>query len=57
MGHTINPAAQALLLKNVSKVIEAEIHLVHALEQKQKELEIWRRKAPIGKLHNIVKYI
>lgn len=57
MGHIINLAAQALLFGKIPGVIEAEIHLARALEQEQKELEIWRRKGPIGKLHNLVKYI
>lgn len=57
MGHIINLAAQTLLFGDVPGVIEAELHLACALEQEQKELEIWRHKESIGKLHNIVKYI
>lgn len=57
MGHIINLAAQALLFEEVPRVIKAEIHLARALEQEQNKLEIWQQRGPIGKLHNIVKYI
>lgn len=57
MGHIINLAAQALLLGNIPTVIDAEIYLARTLKKEQKKLDIWRRRGPIGKLYNIVKYI
>lgn len=57
MGHIINLVAQAPLLGNISTVIDVKINFAHALKKEQKKLDIWRRRGPIGKLHNIVKYI
>ena len=30
---------------------------MRALQNEQKEIDIWRKKGPIGKLHNVVKFI
>ena len=57
MGHIINLAAQALLIGKIPKVLKAELALARALDREQEELILWRQRGPIGKLHNIVKYI
>jgi hypothetical protein len=56
LGHIINLAAKAFLFGANSDVFEKEIDSVQ-LEEEQVELDIWRKRGPVGKLHNVVKYI
>ena len=54
MGHVINLIVRAILFGKDVSALQCE------LEQPKNalgELQIWRRLGPIGKLHNIVKYI
>ena len=57
MGHILNLACQALLFGDVPEQHQANVHLVRALQDEQRELNIWRKKGPIGKLHNVVRFI
>jgi hypothetical protein len=51
-GHVFNLIAQAVLLSNDSEAFEAELH--NNLTVEEQELQTWRKKGPIGKLHNVV---
>ena len=57
LGHIINLAAQALLFGSDPEAFTAEILIAKELKHEQKMLDLWRRRGPIGKLHNIVKFI
>lgn len=39
------------------EVFEAQISTFQDLEHEAAELEAWRRKGPLGKLHNIISWI
>ena len=56
-GHILNLIAKAFLFGEDSDAFEIESDFYDALSQYKKGLEHWRRKGPIGKLHNIVKFI
>jgi len=55
MGHVINLVAHKVLFG--SDVESFEHELEHAVTAEAVELAAWRRKGPIGKLHNIIRYI
>ena len=54
LGHILNLAAKAFLFGSDTKSFEDEIK---TNEEEKKEQEIWRKRGPIGKLHNVVMYI
>jgi hAT family C-terminal dimerisation region len=56
LGHVINLAAKSFLFGANSDVFEKEIDMAQ-LEDEQVERDIWRKRGPVGKLHNVVKYI
>ena len=56
-GHILNLVAKAFLFGEDSDAFEIQSDFYDALSQYEKGLEHWRRKGPIGKLHNIVKFI
>src|SRR4029077_9075026 len=55
--HIINLAAKAFLFGKDPDAFETEANSCIQLRQAEKELEIWRKLGPIGKLHNVVTYI
>jgi hypothetical protein len=55
MGHVINLMAHKVLFG--TDVESFEYELEHAVMAEAVELATWRRKGPIGKLHNIIRYI
>lgn len=57
VGHIINIAAQTFLYDNDKEAFTAEVHGARSLADVKKQLDIWRKKGPIGKLHNIVTFI
>ena len=57
LGHIINLAAKAFFFGSDSTSFEDEIEGTQRREDGKKERAIWRKQGPIGKLHNIVKYI
>jgi hypothetical protein len=57
LGHIINLAAKAFFFGSDSTSFEDEIEGTQRREDDKKERAIWRKQGPIGKLHNIVKYI
>ena len=54
MGHVINLVAQAMLFGEDVEAFEDSIANVTTEEV---ELRTWRRKGPIGKLHNLIRFI
>ena len=53
-GHVLNLVAQAILFGSDEEAFEREVDNVD-LEELQ--LTVWRRKGPLGKLHNVVYWI
>ena len=53
-GHVINLVAREILFGKNHDALELELQ---AAKEEVKELELWRKKGPIGKLHNIVTFI
>ena len=56
-GHILNLVAKAFLFGEDSDAFEIQSDFYDSLNQYEEGLEHWRRKGPIGKLHNIVKFI
>ncbi|KAL3955841.1 hypothetical protein ACCO45_009860 [Purpureocillium lilacinum] len=56
-GHILNPVARAFLFGKDAESfeLESEINCMRGLAEQ--DLSHWRAKGPIGKLHNIVKFI
>jgi hypothetical protein len=57
LGHIINLAAKAFFFGPDPSSFEEEVERAQRYEEDKKEREIWRKRGPIGKLHNITKYI
>ena len=59
LGHIINLAAKAFFFGSgsESKSFEKDVKNTQESREEKKEREIWRKKGPIGKLHNVVMYI
>lgn len=60
LGHVINLAAKALLNEKDEDSVDFEVDSASAkieVRQAMEWLEFWRKKGPIGKLHNIVYWI
>lgn len=51
-GHVINLVVKVILFGTDSEAFEEELDSGHALATAEHEL--WRRKGPVGKLHNLV---
>jgi len=60
-GHIINLSAQAFLfpdLRDINDEAELKAAITGDLEPfNKKQMEFWRKKGPLGKIHNIVVYI
>jgi hypothetical protein len=56
-GHILNLAAKAFLFGQDADAIELESYDAGSTGRASEELELWRRKGPVGKLHNIISYI
>jgi hypothetical protein len=54
MGHVINLVAQEILFGQDAESFEESVTNVTAIEV---ELQIWRKKGPVSKLHNLIRYI
>ena len=57
LGHVINLTAQAFLYGENAEAFISEVGSDTVLANEAEELKIWRKKGPIGKLHNIVTFI
>jgi hypothetical protein len=51
-GHTLNLAAKALLFGNNTEALDDVVAYTPRLSEA--EFEIWRKRGPVGKLHNLV---
>jgi len=56
-GHVINLVVKAFLWETEAEAFEAQITNHQALHLEAEELDTWRRKGPLGKLHNIIVWI
>ncbi|SCO91193.1 uncharacterized protein FRV6_15321 [Fusarium oxysporum] len=56
-GHILNLVAQAFLYGDDATSFELQSEAYGMLERVEEDLEHWRAKGPVGKLHNIVKFI
>jgi hypothetical protein len=56
-GHILNLVAQAFLYGDDAASFELHSEAYDMLERVEEDLEHWRAKGPVGKLHNIVKFI
>jgi len=56
-GHVINLVVKALLWGTNAEAFPPEITNQQELQQEAEELATWRRKRPLGKLHNIIVWI
>lgn len=57
LGHVINLAAKAFLYGTEFDAFEKDIESMREQSDLVKELLLWRKRGPIGKLHNCVVYI
>ncbi|KAJ0128213.1 Uncharacterized protein HZ326_28690 [Fusarium oxysporum f. sp. albedinis] len=55
--HILNLVAQAFLYGDDAAPFELQSEAYGMLERVEEDLEHWRAKGPVGKLHNIVKFI
>jgi hypothetical protein len=53
-GHILNLVAREILFGKDPDALQEEIQQA---KEELNDLELWRKKGPVGKLHNIVKYI
>ncbi|PNP51735.1 hypothetical protein FNYG_15879 [Fusarium nygamai] len=56
-GHILNLVAQAFIYGDDAASFELQSEAYDMLERVEEDLEHWRAKSPVGKLHNIVKFI
>lgn len=57
LGHVINLAAQAFLYGKDIDAFEINMLAVRECSDLKKELELWRQRGPVGKLHNVITFI
>ena len=57
LGHVINLAAKAFLYGKEADVFKKDIESFREKLDLLKELTLWRKRGPIGKLYNIVIFI
>lgn len=56
-GHVLNLVAKAFLFGTDADAFELEDEANTTLEREQERLKAWRKKGPVGKLHNIIVFI
>jgi hypothetical protein len=56
-GHILNLVGRAFLYGEDSESFEQESQGLEALDRIDNDLQHWRKKGPIGKLHNFVKWV
>jgi hypothetical protein len=57
LGHVINLAAKAFLYGHETDAFEKNIESFREQSDLLKELKLWRKRGPLGKLHNIIIFI
>ena len=56
-GHVMNLAAKAFLFGKDPRAFEIEVEVTRQMNYEEAELEAWRRKGAIGKLHNFIVWV
>ena len=56
-GHILNLVAKAFLFRTIANAFVMDADRLEQLEDQGEALRHWRRRGPVGKLHNIVKFI
>ncbi|KAK4074631.1 hypothetical protein Purlil1_12926 [Purpureocillium lilacinum] len=56
-GHILNLVARAFLYGEDFEAFEAESQVNSLLSRQEEDLRHWRKKGPVGKLHNVVRFI
>ena len=56
-GHILNLTVKAFLFGQDTDAFEVEILTAYSLEVENNYFEVWWKRGPVGKLHNIVFYI
>ncbi|KAG7408190.1 putative AC transposase [Fusarium oxysporum f. sp. rapae] len=56
-GHILNLVARAFLYGEDFESFEAESQVFDLLGRREDDLRHWRKKGPVGKLHNVIKFI
>jgi len=57
LGHVINLAVKAFLFGTEYDAFEQDIESTREKSELLKELNLWRKRGPVGRLHNIITYI
>jgi hypothetical protein len=57
LGHVINLAAKAFLFGTEYDAFEKDIKSTKEKSELLQELKLWRKRGPVGRLHNIITYI
>lgn len=57
LGHVINLAAKAFLYGKDFDAFEKDVENVRENSELLKELDVWRKRGPVGKLHNVIVFI
>jgi hypothetical protein len=57
LGHVINLSAKAFLFGTEYDAFEKDIESTKEKSELLQELKLWRRRGPVGRLHNIITYI
>lgn len=57
VGNIVNLAANAFLFGNDVEGFQMEAVVARNARLEQRELEIWRQKGSVGKLHNLIKFV
>jgi hypothetical protein len=56
-GHILNLACGSYLYGHDPDFFEIKVIVLKSLAREQEELKVWKKRGPIGKLHNIVAFI
>jgi hypothetical protein len=57
LGHIINLAAKAFLFGKDAEAFELNTNAARAVTHLERLRELWRKKGPLGKLHNTLVFI
>jgi hypothetical protein len=57
LGHVINLAAKAFLFGTEFDAFERDVESTKEKSELLQELMLWRKRGPVGRLHNIITYI
>jgi hypothetical protein len=56
-GHILNLVARAFLYGDDADSFELQSLALEVLQREEDDLQHWRRKGPVGKLHNVIRFI